>query len=121
MWPARPVDAPPRPIHYASGPVFAGVDDPCHERVAVLPGYAEVVVPELAPERLRAAFAAGGGGARLRPAAARVGFKATRSEKYMLACLKAVVDAPPGRRHPTIVSVGARLLGLAKAGRWTPP
>ena len=50
----------PRQIHYIADPVFDGVDDPCHERIAVLPGYAEVAVPELAPERPRAAFAPGG-------------------------------------------------------------
>ena len=38
----------------------------------------------------------------------------------MLRCLRAVASAPPGRRHPTIVGVAARLFGLAKAGALDP-
>ena len=47
-------------------------------------------------------------------------FKATRSEKYMLKCLRGVAEAPAGARHPTIVRVAACLYGLAKAGALDP-
>ena len=86
----------------------------------MLPGYAEVAVPDLPdPERPRAAFSP----AEPAPTSRRargLSFKATRSEKYMLTCVRGVAEAPAGARHPTIVRVAACLYGLAKAGALDP-
>jgi hypothetical protein len=107
--------------HYTAAPIFDGRDDPCTDgRLAILPGYAEVEVPDLPdPERPRVVFSP----AEHRPYAAPnrgLGFKATRSEKYMLKCVRGVAEAPVGARHPTIVRVAACLYGLAKAGSLDP-
>jgi hypothetical protein len=94
--------------HYTAAPAFQDVDDPVHERLALLPGYAEVAVPDLAPPAPRPAFAArphrGGGGA----------------EAYAAACLRRLALAPEGQRHRTCVAVSCRLLALAKAGLLDP-
>ena len=46
-------------IHYTAAPIFEGdVDDPCTDgRLAILPGYPEVEVPELPEQQRRATFA----------------------------------------------------------------
>ena len=101
-----------RPVqpHYCAAPVFdGGADDPCHERLAILPGLAEVQVPDLTPERPRqafapASFARSGGGA----------------EAFAYACLRRLAVAPEGRRHPTCVSTACTLLAIAKAGQLDP-
>jgi hypothetical protein len=97
--------------HYVARPIFAGVDDPCPERLAVLPGYPEVAVPDL-PDRTQP-----------RPAFAPVGIgKAgpARAEAYAQACLRRLAMAPEGRRHPTCVAVSCKLLALAKGGLLDP-
>ena len=114
-------------VHYTSSPVFDGIDDPCLEgRIAVLPGYAEVAVPELAPEpgRIRQAytpgFASGGGAPSYIPPERGLRFKATRPEKYMLACVQALAAAPFGRGRDTCTRVALRLYSLAKGGLLDP-
>jgi hypothetical protein len=105
--------------HYTASPIFEDVDDPCTERLALLPGHAEVAVPDLPDKLIRAVFAP----AKQRPYEAlrrSSGFKATRAEAYMLACLRAVAEARVGDRHPTIVRVAARLFGMAKSGALDP-
>lgn len=103
--------------HYVAAPIFEDVDDPCAERLALLPGYAEVQVPEL-PDYV-AAFAPAEHRPYVPPRRG-IGFGMTRTEAYMLACLRAVAEATPGNRHPTIVRVAARLFGMAKAGDLDP-
>jgi hypothetical protein len=94
--------------HYTAAPIFDDVDDPCHERLAVLPGYAEVAVPDLPDRPVRQAFI---------PGAATVrGFGPAGAERYADACLRNLALAPEGRRHPTCVAISCRLLALAKAG-----
>jgi hypothetical protein len=109
--------------HYTASPLFDDVDDPCllEGRIAVLAGRDEVTVPAL-PEPARAGTQASPlAEARDYTAPARgLSFKSTSAEKYMLACLRAVAEARPGDRHPTIVRVSARLFGLAKAGALDP-
>ena len=97
--------------HYVASPVFDGVDDPCWERLALLPGYPEVEVPALPEQqRPRATFAS-----------ASVGMAGpARAEAYAAACLRRLALAPEGRRHPTCVAVSCRLLALAKAGLLDP-
>jgi hypothetical protein len=105
--------------HYVASPLFEDVDDPCRERLALLPGLDVVVVPDLPDPRPRSTFSP----AEQRPYAAPrrgIGFRSTRAERYMLKCLRAIVEALPGRRHPTIVGVAVRLFGLAKAGDLDP-
>jgi hypothetical protein len=108
-------------IHYTAAPLFEDVDDPILERIDVLPGLDEVEVGDLrapAPARRSTSLPAA---ARDYTAPARgISFRSTRAEAYMLKCLRAVAEAPPGARHPTIVRVGARLFGLAKAGALDP-
>jgi hypothetical protein len=97
--------------HYTAAPIFDGVDDPCHERLAVLPGYAEVEVPPLPdPERPRAAFSPMVGDRHRHGGA----------EAYANACLRRLALAPEGRRHNTCVVVACRLLALSKAGLLDP-
>jgi hypothetical protein len=105
-------------IHYTAGPIFEGVDDPCFERVAALPGCPVVEIGELpAPRIARQAFTASPVEARPYAAPPRgLSFRTTRAEAYMLACLRAVAEASPGERHPTIVRVSAGLFGLSKSG-----
>ncbi len=100
-------------IHYVAGPVFdGGVDDPCFERIATLPGHAEVVV-ELAPEKPRQAFIDPRRGSW--PGRHRGAPSATPK-----ACLRRLALAPEGRRHPTCVAISCRLLAIAKAGQLDP-
>jgi hypothetical protein len=108
-------------IHYTASPIFMDVDDPCIDgRLAILPGYAEVAVPDL-PEPQPARQASTPAEARPYVAPPRgLGFRSTRAEAYMLACLRAVADATPGDRHPTIVRISTRLFGLAKGGALDP-
>ena len=97
-----------RQFHYTASPIFAGVDDPCiWGRITVLPGLAEVSVPDLAPERARHAFIPIGHG---------LG-RGGGAERYAEACLRRLALAPEGRRHPTCIAVACRLLSLAKGGR----
>ena len=110
--------------HYTAAPIFDGVDDPCIDgRLALLPGYAEVAVPDLPdPERPRAVFApaehrALRGAARAAWASRRPGPRSTCSS----ACA-GVAEAPAGERHPTIVArrrapVRAREGGFARSPR----
>jgi hypothetical protein len=102
----------PRQIHYTADPIFADVDDPCPERIAILPGLAEVAVPGLEPEPERP-----------RPAFAPVGItrvSAAAAERYAEACLRRLALEPPGRRHPAILRVGCRLFEIAQAGQLDP-
>jgi hypothetical protein len=98
-----------RQFHYTASPLFAGVDDPCHERIALLPGHAEVAVPDLSPPPPRQAFSIGVGG--------RGGGGA---ERYAAACLRRLALAPEGQRHRTCLTVSCRLLALAKGGEIDP-
>jgi hypothetical protein len=101
-------------IHYVASPVFDGVDDPCHERLAVLPGYPEVAVPDLPDRPARQTFTLSISGATVR------GFGPAGAERYAAACLRNLALAPEGRRHPTCVAVSCRLLALAKSGLLDP-
>ena len=79
---------------------------PAIERLALLPGYAEVAVPDLPdPERPRAAFVADRNRQRAPP---------RRREAYANACLRRLALAPEGRRHNTCVAVSCRLLALPR-------
>jgi hypothetical protein len=103
----------PVQCHYSAAPVFDGVDDPCCDgRLAVLPGYPEVAVPDLPDRPARQAVAPG--------AAAVRGFGPAGAERYADVCLRNLALAPEGRRHPTCVAVSCRLLALAKAGLLDP-
>ncbi len=75
-----------------------------------MPGLAEVVVPELEPERPRPAFAPRGLGL-----AGAVG-----AEHYAEACLRRLAVAPAGRRHRAILATGCRLFEIAQAGQLDP-
>jgi hypothetical protein len=100
--------------HYTAAPIFDGCDAPCFERLALLPGYDAVQVPDLPdPERPRAVFnpslsghlgSRGAGGA----------------ERYAAACLRRLALAPEGRRHQTCVGVACCLLAVSKAGLLNP-
>lgn len=103
---------------YTATPVFApGITDPVPRRSTLLAGGRDVVhVPPIpAP-----ASAPAPAEARAYQRPRRLSFRSTRSEKYMLACLHGVARAGEGDRHRTIVSVSARLFGLAKAGHLDP-
>ena len=96
-------------IHYTASPIFDGVDDPCiGGRIAVLPGYAEVAVPELAPERPRPAFVPVGGAS------------VSSASDYAEAVLRRLAVAPPGKRHRAILAAGCRLFEVARAGQLDP-
>jgi hypothetical protein len=105
--------------NYVARPIFAGVADPVPLRSMLIAGETDAVaVPDL---REPARAIAGWSRAPVEPhpyAAPRRGlsFKATRPERYMLTCVRAVAEARVGDRHPTIVRVAARLYGLAKGG-----
>jgi hypothetical protein len=119
-------------IHYTASPQFDGVDDPCVQgRIAVLPGYAEVRVPELAPERPRQAFSPTGSPAGARafalveahayvPPVRGLGSEAPRARQYMLACIRGLAGAPFGHGRDTCMRVALRLYGMAKAGLLDP-
>jgi hypothetical protein len=98
-------------IHYVADPVFDDpADDPCHERLAILPGYDEVAVPDLPdPERPRMTF---------NPCLGVRG--SAGAERYAAACLRRLALAPEGRRHQTCVGVACCLLALSKAGLLNP-
>ena len=115
----------PVQIHYTAAPIFDGVDDPCiWGRIAILPGYAEVRVPALAPEPARRARTPGG----LSPAGARacsvpgrgIRSSAPQARRYMLACIRALAGAPFGQGRDTCMRVALRLYGLAQAGLLDP-
>ena len=112
-------------VHYTADPVVdVGADDPCAVwgRITLLPGLPVVEVSSLPPAPARAprqTFAPVAASSYIAPLRG-LSFKATRAELYMLACLRAITVAPPGKRHPTIVSVAARLFGLCKSGQLSP-
>jgi hypothetical protein len=106
--------------HYTASPLFEGVDDPCHERLAVLPGYAEVAVPDLSEQERPRQASTPAEARRYAPPARGLRFRSMPAERYMLKCLRAVADATPGDRHPTIVRISTRLFGLAKGGALDP-
>jgi hypothetical protein len=107
--------------HYTAAPTFDGVDDPCIDgRLALLPGLAEVAVPDLPdPDRPRPVFMPAGFAQYASPDRG-LSFKATRAERYMLKCLRSLADARPGDRHNAVVRISAHLFGLAKAGSLDP-
>ena len=108
-------------IHYTASPIFTGVDDPCTQgRIAVLPGLAEVKVPDLEPEPARPGFIPGSTAPGYVAPERGLWFKATRSERYMISQLGELAAAPAGARHPAIVRVAVRLFGLAHAGALDP-
>lgn len=76
-------------------------------------------MPELAPRPARHAFAPAAAHAYVAPPRG-LGFKATRPEQYMLACLRALAAMPAGERHPAIVRISVRLFGLAQGGALDP-
>jgi hypothetical protein len=94
--------------HYCASPRFDGIDDPCHERLAVLPGYPEVAVPPLPEQQRPRATSAPVSIGRAGPA---------RAEAYAQACLRRLASAPRGARHRTCLTVSCRLLALAKSGQ----
>lgn len=115
---AAPVDLAlyhPIQLHYVANPIFQDVDDPVHERLAVLPGL-EVVEVGVLPEPRRPAAMPAAPRPYTTPARG-IGFKSTGPERYMLKCLRAIAEAPPTTRHPTFVRVAACLFGLAKGGQ----
>ncbi len=107
----------PVALHYTAAPILDGVDDPCiNGRLAVLPGYAEVVAPAL-PEPVRPAHP------RLDAAPVEyvapergLSFEATRAERYMLGCLTALARTPAKRGRLRCMKIAVDLFGLAKAG-----
>jgi hypothetical protein len=118
--------------HYTAAPFFGElVEDRCTEgRLAVLPGLPEMVVPP-APEPARRAatgrtysFSQPGGAAGstigFSQPIRRSIFKATRAERYALACYRAIAAARPGESHPTAVRASCKLLGMARAGLLDP-
>jgi hypothetical protein len=109
---ARSPDVTP---HYIARAFFIGVPDPVPVRSMLIDGEVDAVaVPDLSPPARQAAPRRGA--LPHRP----LGFKGARAEAYMLACLRAIADAPVGDRHPTIVRVAANLFGLAKGGLLDP-
>ena len=81
-------------------------------RLAILPGYAEVAVPDLPdPERPRPVFA---------PIGIGNGHHHGGAEAYANACLRRLALAPEGRRHNACRAVCCRLLALSKAGLLDP-
>ena len=102
----------PRQPHYVASRLFDGVDDPCRQRLALLPGYDVVEVPALPDPTAAAGVAPTGigiGGGLVR-----------RAERYAAACLRRLAHAPEGHRHRTCVAVCCRLIALAKAGLLDP-
>jgi hypothetical protein len=98
-------------IHYTAAPVFDGVENPCPERLALLPGYAEVAVPDLPdPERPRPAFASMVGN----------GHRHGGAEAYANACLRNLALAAEGHRHNTCRNIACRLFEFAHAGLLDP-
>jgi hypothetical protein len=108
-------------VHYVAAPVFVGVDDPVVERIAILPGYAEVKVPDLMPASTRPALACARPVARrpFAPPSSRGGFLGS-AERYAEACLRRLALAPEGQRHHACLRVACRLLAIARAGQLDP-
>jgi hypothetical protein len=110
--------------HYVAAPIFAGVDDPCLERVAVLPGVAEVEVgairvPSSSSERPRHAFVASGAGFPSNSGGAAPA-DAASAERYAMACLRALALEPAGAGRLAALRVARRLFALAKVGLLDP-
>jgi hypothetical protein len=109
-------DATVRPvqIHYVAAPEFDGVDDPCGERIEILPGLAEVAVGHVPDPVVRQAFTPG-------RAFAPVGVAGVGSaERRAQARLRRLAATQPGQRHPELIKAAYHLLGLAKAGLLDP-
>jgi hypothetical protein len=110
---AAPIDTSiyqPVGIHYVANPIFADVEDPCYERLAVLPGYAEVAVPPL-PEPARQASQA---------TTVRYSSGSNQAQAYMRGCLRNLVEAPPGKGRGQCTAIAVKLYSLAKAGALDP-
>jgi hypothetical protein len=108
----------PVQIHYTASPVFDGIDDPCTDRFAVLPGFAEVVVPALPDPAQRQALSPG---RVFSPVGVGVGFAGVGSaERIAQARLRRLAAMPAGHRHNAIIRTAVYLLGIAKTGQLDP-
>jgi hypothetical protein len=114
---AAPVDpsvyTPVQP-HYTASPIFEGLDDPCHERLAILPGHPEVAVPDLT-EPVRPTWRVRRSSGPLSRGLAGIG--RTQAIMRIRADITALTNAPPGRRHPTRVEAMARARFYARRHR----
>jgi hypothetical protein len=107
--------------NYVARPIFVGVADPVPVRSRLIAGEVDAVaVPAFpAPKRREAPPAE----AIARPYVAPgrgLGFRPTRPEQYMLACLRGIVAALSGQGRERCVKVALTLYGLAKAGLLDP-
>jgi hypothetical protein len=100
----------PNEPHYIAAPVFdPGIADPVPLRSKLIAGDVDAVaVPELpAPPERKAP-----------PIMAHVGTR--RADRYMIACLRAIADAPAGQGRATCTNAALRLYGICKAGNLDP-
>ena len=101
--------------HYTAAPLFVGVTDPVPERSRLITGDIDMVAaPRLDPARVslrRSPSSAASLPSKVAPA--RGG---SRAERYMLACVRAVSNAPRGQGRETCMRVAVRLYGMAHAG-----
>jgi hypothetical protein len=105
----------PNTPHYVAAPVIApGAVDPVPIRSKLIPGAVDVVaVPEL-PEPARPSRSTS------RSALFGIDPPGGRPGAYMVACLRALIDAPPGQGRSTCTNVAVCLYGLCKAGLLDP-
>lgn len=106
--------------HLTAAPVVAeGAVDPCPDRMAVLVGCECAEVPPLPEPQPRGEAPITAANPYVPPNRG-LGFRATRAERYMLACVRAVAEAPRGQGRDTLKGVSRRLFGLAKVGLLDP-
>jgi hypothetical protein len=104
----------PRQLHFVGDPIFKDRDDPCGERIAILPGLPEVEVGHVPEPVVRQAFTPGRAFAPVGVAGA--GGAERHAQNYLLR----LAAKPPGQRHPEIVKAARHLLGLARDGLLDP-
>jgi hypothetical protein len=116
-------------VHYTAAPLFDGVDDPCHERLAILPGYDAAAVPDLrepprprwrprAPTGCEVVQEEQGLGRSSSPLARGLaGIGRSQAILRIRADVAALANAPPGRRHPAMVEAMARARFLCRRHR----
>jgi hypothetical protein len=110
-------------IHYTADPQFTdGVDDPCIERLAILPGLPVVEVGQVPEPVVRQALVPAGVtvASSYRPPARGLSFRSTRPEQYMMACLHGLAQAREGDRHKALMPIACRLFELCRAGQLDP-
>jgi hypothetical protein len=103
--------------NYVAKPTFVGMPDPVPVRSGLVAGAVDAVaVPPLPEPERRASAPPTEPRPYAAPAREQNGFRATRSEQYMLGCLRALAGAPEGQGRDQCLRVAARLYGFAKAG-----